>query len=184
MAPVVASNGNTVQMAGLEDSQVNAIMVQTRAQAGRLTNVLLQEIKFCYKKIAVFRTFLSSIQQGSFLLTEQAQGILKCHARCKTRLVEAYTKFADLKALKIETWDKKDDEGLEKVLTLLNSESDVYQQKLEEVQLSNMEIFEKCLTLTALTTPHTMKETQATTPNITDQKLLFLDVHNVLWQSN
>ena len=52
MAPVVASNGNTVQMAGLEDSQVNAIMVQTRAQAGRLTNVLLgkrrqleQEIK-------------------------------------------------------------------------------------------------------------------------------------------
>ena len=47
---------------------------------------------------------------------------------------------------KIEKWDKKDDEGLEKVLTLLNSESDAYQQKLEEVQLSNMEIFEKCFT--------------------------------------
>ena len=67
---------------------------------------------------------------------------------------------------------------------MLNSESDAYQQKLEEVQLSNMEIFEKCLTLTALTTPHTMKETQATAPNITDQKLLFIDINNVLGQSN
>ena len=93
-------------------------------------------------------------------------------------------KFADLKALKIETWNKKDDEELEKVLTLLNNESDAYQQQLEEVQQSNMEIFEKCLTLTALTTPHTMRETKATAPNFTDQKLLFLDIHNVLGQSN
>ena len=84
---------------------------------------------------------MSSIQQGSFLLTEQAQGILKCHARCKTRWIEVDRKFADLKDLKIEIWDKKDDEGLEKVLELLNSESDAYQQKLEEVQHNNMEIF-------------------------------------------
>ena len=38
-----------------------------------------------------------------------------------------------------------------------------------------MEIFEKCFTLTALTTTHTMKETKATMPNITDQKILSLD---------
>ena len=70
-------------------------------------------------------------------MTEQAHGILECHTRCKTRWVEVDKKFADLKTLKIETLDKKDDEGLEKVLTLLNSESDAYQQKLEEVQHSN-----------------------------------------------
>ena len=57
MAPVVASNGNTVQMAGLEDGQVDAIMVQTRAKVGRLTNSLrnlkgqlTKEVNNCYKK--------------------------------------------------------------------------------------------------------------------------------------
>ena len=64
MAPVVASNGNTVQMAGLEDSQVNAMMVQTRAKVGRLTNSLrnlkgqlTREINNCYKKLHILKPY-------------------------------------------------------------------------------------------------------------------------------
>ena len=40
LVPAVAINGNTVQMAELGDSQVNANMVQTRANVGRLTQIL------------------------------------------------------------------------------------------------------------------------------------------------
>ena len=84
MAPVVASNGNTVQMAGLEDSQVNAIMVQTRAKVGRLTNSLrnlkgqlTREANNCYKKIVHFKTLLSTNQLGtSVVKTEYTRSIL------------------------------------------------------------------------------------------------------------
>ena len=62
----------------------------------------------------------------------------------------------------------------------MDTESDACYQKVNEVQHSNIEIFEKCSALTTLTTPHTLGETQATA----DQKLLFLDVHNVLGQYN
>ena len=191
MAPNVGTNGNNVQVAGLVDNQVNVNDIQTRANAGRLTiklrslkGLLTREINFCKQKITHFRTLMASTQQRTFLMTEYARSVLECHARCKTKWVEVDKGFADLKALKIETWDKKDDEGLEQFLTLLNTDYDACYQKVTEVQDSNMEIFEKCWTLTALTTPHTMREIQGTAPNITYHKLLFLDVHNVLGQSN
>ena len=118
MAPAVATNGNDVQAADLVDNQVNANDIQTRANVGRLTNQLrslkgqlTQEINFCYKKITHFCTLLASTQQRTqILMVEYARGILECHARCKTRWVEVDNSFADLTALKIETWDKKDDE--------------------------------------------------------------------------
>ena len=56
----VASNGNTVKMAGTEDSQV---LTQTRAKVGRLNNSLrnlkgqlTREVNNCYKKIAYLKT--------------------------------------------------------------------------------------------------------------------------------
>ena len=64
MAPVVATNGNTVQMADLEDSQVNANVVQTRANVGRLTNSLrnlkgqlTKEINNCYEKLHILKPY-------------------------------------------------------------------------------------------------------------------------------
>ena len=63
-------------------------------------------------------------QRMSILMTEYAQSILECHARCWTKYVEVDKSFADLKALKIETWDEDDDEGLKKFLTWLDTESD------------------------------------------------------------
>ena len=60
MAQVVASNGNTVQIAGLEDSQVNAIMMQTRAQADRLTNALLSKRRQLEQEIFSYLIVLNS----------------------------------------------------------------------------------------------------------------------------
>ena len=93
MAPAVATNRNTVQMADLEDNQVNANGIQTRANVGRLTiqlrslkGQLTREIHFCYKKNAHFRTLLASTQQRTpIIMTEYARGILECHACCKTK---------------------------------------------------------------------------------------------------
>ena len=74
-------------------------------------------------------------------MTEQARRSFECPTRCKTRWMKVDKSFADLKALKIETWDEDDDEGLEKFLTLLDTESDACYQKVNEVQHSNIEIF-------------------------------------------
>ena len=109
----MAINGKTVQMAELGDSQVNANMVQTRANVGRLTNSLrnlkgqlTREINLCYKKIAHFRTLLSSTWQGTpVLLTEYARGIFECHARCKTRYDRVEKGFTDLQDLESEAWE-------------------------------------------------------------------------------
>ena len=78
MESAMASNGNTVELAGTEDSQV---LTQTRAKVGRLNNSLrnlkgqlTKEVNSCYKKIA-----------HSVVKTDFAWGILDCHTRCETR---------------------------------------------------------------------------------------------------
>ena len=100
------------------------------------------------------------------LMTEYAQDLLDCYARCQAKYAEVDNGFADLKALKTETWDEDDDEGLEEFLTWLDTESDACYQKVNEVQHSNIEIFEKCLALTAPVKPPTTKQTHAA-PSIT-----------------
>ena len=105
MAPAVVSNGNTVQMAGPEDNQVNAIMVQTRAKVGRLTNSLPKlkgqlprEVNNCYKKIVHFKTLLSTNRLGtSVVKTEYARSILECHARCENRFEKVEKGISDLR---------------------------------------------------------------------------------------
>ena len=129
MAPVVAINGNTVQMAELGDSQVNANMVQTRANVGRLTNSLrnlkgTQEINNCNKKNAHFKTLLSSTRQGTPVLkTEYARGISECHARCKTRYDRVEKGFTDLQDLESEAWEGSVEE-LDDYLTKISTESE------------------------------------------------------------
>ena len=127
---------------------------------------------------------MAAPQQLTQLMLEYPQDLLDCYARCQAKYAEVDNGFADMKALKTETWDEDDDEGLEKFLTGLDTESDACYQKVNEVQSNHMKTFERCMTLLTPTTPHTLKETQATAPSITDLKLLFLDIHNVLGKSN
>ena len=97
-------------MAELGDSQVNANMVQTRANVGRLTNLLLskkwqltQQISNCNKQIAFFRTLLSSTRLGtSVVKTEYARGILECHTRCENRFEKVEKGITDLQDLESE----------------------------------------------------------------------------------
>ena len=65
MESASASNGNTVELAGTEDSQV---LTQTRAKVGRLNNSLrnlkgqlTREVNNCYKKIAHLKPYCPQI---------------------------------------------------------------------------------------------------------------------------
>ena len=75
--------------------------------------------------------------------------------------------FADLQALKTETWEEDDDEGLDEFLTRVDTESEACYNKVNEAWSNNQEIFEKFMTLLAPTKPHTLRQTQATAPSIT-----------------
>ena len=69
--------------------------------------------------------------------------------------------FADLQALKTETWEEDDDEGLDEFLTRVDTESEACYNKVNEVRSNNLEIFEKCMTLLAPVKPPTLRQTQA-----------------------
>ena len=147
-------------MADLVDNQVNANGIQTRANVGRLTNqlrslksLLTQGVNFCNKKIAHFRTLLASTQQRTpVFMTEYARGLLERHARCKTKYERVEKGFADLQALETETWEG-DNEELDEYLTKMDTESEACFNQFSEVQHSNTELFEKCLTHTAPANP-------------------------------
>ena len=90
MESAMASNGNTVELAGTEDSQV---LTQTRAKVGRLNNSLrnlkgqlTKEVNSCYRKIAHFKNLLSNNWLASYVVkTDYARSILECHTRCENR---------------------------------------------------------------------------------------------------
>ena len=155
MARTVGANGDNVQAAGLVGTQVNANDIHTRAHAGRLTKqlhslkgLLTREVNFCNKKIAHFRTLMASTQQRTpVFMTEYARGLLECHTHCKTKYERVEKGFADLQALETETWEG-DDEELDEYLIRMDTESEACFNQFSEVQHSNIEIFEKCLTLT------------------------------------
>ena len=148
MAPTVATNGNNVQVAGLIDNQVNADDIQTRANAGRLTNqlrslkgLLTREVNYWNKKIAHFRTLMASTQQRTpVFMTEYAQGLLECHACCKTKYERVEKGFVDLQALETETWES-DDEEMDEYLTRMDTESEACFNQFSEVQHNNTELF-------------------------------------------
>ena len=107
MESAMASNGNTVELAGTEDSQV---LTQTRAKVGRLNNSLrnlkgqlTKEVNSCYKKIAYFKTLLSNNRlANSVVKTDFAQSILDCHTRCETRYQNLEKGLSDLRELEFE----------------------------------------------------------------------------------
>ena len=135
---------------------------------GRLTNqlrslkgLLTREVNFCNKKIAHFRTLMASTQQRTpVFMTEYARGLLECHAHCKTKYERVEKGFTNLQALETETWEG-DDEELDEYLTRMDTESEACFNQFSEVQYSNIEIFEKCLTLTVPAKPPTTRQTQA-----------------------
>ena len=145
MAPAVVSNENSVQMAGPEGSQVNAIIVQTRAKVGRLTNSLrnlkgqlTREVNNCYKKIVHFKTLLSTTRLGtSVVKTEYAQVILESHARCENRFEKVEKGISDLRDLECEVWEGSD-QDLDKLLTKLDTDSDVCYKKFHDVNSARM----------------------------------------------
>ena len=57
--------------------------------------------------------------------------------------------FTDLQDLETETWEG-DNEELDEYLTKMDTESEACFNQFSEVQHSNIEISEKCLTLTVL----------------------------------
>ena len=160
-------------MAGLEDSQVNAIMVQTRAKAGRLTNSLrnlkgqlTKEVNNCYKKIAHFKTLLSSTRLAtSVVKTEYARGLLECHTRCENRFEKVERGIADLQELESEAWEGSV-EDLDEFLTKLDTESATCYKQFHDVKADNAETFDTCHTLTA-PAKHPMARQAQAVPNIT-----------------
>ena len=169
MAPTVGTNGNNVQAADLVGNQVNTNDVRTRANAGRMAiqlrsskGLLTREVNFCNKKIAHFCTLMASTQQRTpVFMTEYARGLLECHARCKAKYEKVEKGFADLQALETETWEEDDQDGLEEYLTRMDTESEACYKQFSELQSNNIEIFEKCMTLTAPAKPPTIRQTQA-----------------------
>ena len=90
MESALASNGNTVELTGMEDSQV---LVKTRAKVGRLQKLLrnlkgqlTKEVNMCYQKITHFKTkYSDDYLANSVVKTNYAQSILDSHTRCETR---------------------------------------------------------------------------------------------------
>ena len=105
-----------------------------------------------YSHVSVSRACRSAKPFSTFSFTA-IQNVEKC--------------FADLQALKTETWEEEDDEGLDEFLTRVDTESEACYNKVNEAWSNNLEIFDKCMTLLAPTKPHTLRQTQATAPNIT-----------------
>ena len=137
MAPTVGTNGNNVEGTGLVGTQVNANDINTRANVGRLTirlrslKVLLtRDVNYCNKKILHFGTLMAAPQQKTQNMLGYAQGLLDCHAPCQAKYEEVEKGFADLQALKTKTWKEDDDEGLEKFLTRLDTESEACYNKV------------------------------------------------------
>ena len=146
MESAMASNGNTVQLAGTEDSQV---LTQTRAKVGRLNNSLrnlkgqlTREVNNCYKKIVHFKTLLSTNRLGtSVVKTEYARGILECHTCCENRFEKVEKGISDLRELECEVWEGSD-EDLDEFLTKLDTESDACYKQLHDVKQDNAETFD------------------------------------------
>ena len=99
-----ASNGNTVDLTGTEDSQ---ILIKTRAKVGRLQKSLrnlkgklTKEVNFCYQKITHFKKIVSNNRLAtSVVKTDFAQSILDCHACCDTRYLNLEKGLSDLREL-------------------------------------------------------------------------------------
>jgi len=111
-----------------------------------------------------FGTLMAAPQQKPQYMLECARDLLDCYARCQAKYKEVEKGFADLQALKTVTLEEDDDEGLEAFLTRLDTESEACYNKVNEARSNNQEIFKKCMTLLAPTNPHTLRQTQATTP--------------------
>ena len=99
-------------------------------------------------------------------MTEYAQDLLDCYARCQAKHVEVEKRFVDLVKRKTKTWDENDYDELEDFINGIDTESDVYYKKVNKVRSDNLEIFEQCKTLLAPAKAQTSRQAQAKTPSI------------------
>ena len=149
----MASNGNTVDLTGTEDSQV---LTKTRSKVGRLQKSLrnlkgqlTKEVNSCYQKIAHFKSLVSHNRLANYVVkTDFTQSILDCHTRCETRYQNLEKGLSDLRELECESWGGSDEE-LDDILTKLDNDSVVCEKQFNDVKKDNDEIFDTCETLTA-----------------------------------
>ena len=143
-----ASNGNTVDLTGTEDSQ---ILIKTRAKVGRLQKSLrnlkgqlTKEVNSCYQKITHFKKIVSDNRlTNSAVKTDFAQSILDCHARCETRYLNLEKGLSDLRELECEAWSGSSEE-LDDILTKLDNDSIVCEKQFTDVKKDNDETFNTC----------------------------------------
>ena len=115
MESALASNGNTVELTGMEDSQV---LVKTRAKVGRLQKSLqnlkgqlTKEVNMCLQKITHFKTkYSDDYLANSVVKTNYAQSVLDSHTCCETRYLNLEKALSELRELECETWAGSDED--------------------------------------------------------------------------
>ena len=171
MESALASNGNTVELTGMEDSQV---LVKTRAKVGRLQKSLqnlkgqlTKEVNTCYQKITHFKTkYSDDYLANSVVKTNYAQSILDRPTRCEKRYLNLEKALSELRELECETWAGSD-EDLDEILIKLDNDSVVCGKQFSDVQRDNDEIFDTCETLTAAARLPTIRPRTQAGANIT-----------------
>ena len=171
MESALASNGNTVELTGMEDSQV---LVKTRAKVGRLQKSLrnlkgqlTKEVNMCLKKITHFkRKYSDDYLANSVVKTNYAQSILDSQTRCETRYLNLEKALSELRELECETWAGSD-EDLDEILSKLDNDSVVCEKQFSDVQRDNDDIFDTCETLTAAARLPTIRPRPQAGANVT-----------------
>ena len=113
MESALASNGNTVELTGTEDSQV---LVKTRAKVGRLQKSprnlkgqLTKEVNMCLQRITHIKIkYSNDYLANSVVKTNYAQSILDSHTRCETHYLNLEKALSELRELECETWAGSD----------------------------------------------------------------------------